>query len=101
MTNAGKRAAQSPFEPNWSYAIEFAKVKYPHLAQHIVTIASMCSSTQSVFSAASKKSVPSSLASTADPMSDLITELNVLYAFEAEEPKLPDDRELDQWCTRR
>ncbi|CAI6098698.1 unnamed protein product [Clonostachys chloroleuca] len=101
VTNAGKRAAQNPFEPNWNYAIEFAKVKYPHVAHHIVALAAMCSSMQSIFLAAPTKLVPSSLASRADPMSDLITELNALYAFEAEEPKRPNDRELDQWCDRR
>ncbi|CAH0032393.1 unnamed protein product [Clonostachys rhizophaga] len=101
VTNAGKRAAQSPFEPNWNYAIEFAKVKYPRLAHHIVALATMCSSMQSIFLAAPTKLVPSSLAPRADPLSDLITELNALYAFEAEEPKRPNDRELDQWCDRR
>ncbi|CAH0045545.1 unnamed protein product [Clonostachys solani] len=104
VTNAGKRAAQNPFEPNWTYAIDVAKVKYPHLAQHIVAIATICSSMHSIFAAAPARFMASSLASRAefaDPMSDLITELNALYAFETEEPKLPDDRELDQWCNRR
>ncbi|CAH0002077.1 unnamed protein product [Clonostachys byssicola] len=101
VTNAGKRAAQSPFEPNWTYAIEFAKARHPHLAQHIVAIAAICSSMQSIFLAASMSLAPSFLASTADSMSDLITELNALYAFEAEEPKLRGVRELDQWCTGR
>ncbi|KAK2601693.1 hypothetical protein QQS21_004768 [Conoideocrella luteorostrata] len=100
ITDAGKLAAGAPFEPNWAYAIYLCKSEYPECAMHVVALAALHSSMHSIFVRPSTHlhEAYRSLDRFVDPMSDHLTQLNALYAYENMESLLPDEDELNHWC---
>lgn len=103
ITNDGKEAAQSPVDPMWAYAVELAKRHRPLVAQHIVAMAILRCSMHPIWSIPSSHLAVGHLAMThfADPMSDHLTELNALYAYEAIEDTCDSQRTINEWCNMR
>ncbi|KAI1174463.1 P-loop containing nucleoside triphosphate hydrolase protein [Nemania sp. FL0916] len=102
ITNDGKLAGQSPFDPMWASAINIARRHRPHCVQQIVGIAALRSSMHPIFMVplSYQKVAHKMMTVFAYPLSDHITELNALYAYLRAGEVLEEEEDLNEWCHR-